>query len=225
MAAAAREDDKVSALPAGAGAGLSGKVLAVTRHAKADFNAMTAGKGGLGMFGALAGISAGNKIVEENRVADPADILEAELAPAVAKHFGMTLKAGGLLVDGNKPKKIVAAQPDSDFILDLQTRGWSFSYHSTDRDSYWVGYLVQARLFDTRSGKELSKMNCYSDTMDHPESPGKDDLLANQAQLLKDLTASLGWLCLHRVAKQQFALADGQLPAVPAALVDPLTSR
>src|SRR5512132_549989 len=44
VAAAAKDKDKVTALPASAGGNLSGKMLAVTRHKKADFTAMTAGK-------------------------------------------------------------------------------------------------------------------------------------------------------------------------------------
>jgi hypothetical protein len=35
------------------------------------------------MIGAAAMISAGNKIVRENEVSDPADIIESELLPAV----------------------------------------------------------------------------------------------------------------------------------------------
>jgi hypothetical protein len=201
-------------------------VLAVTRHKKADFTAMTAGKATFALLGAGAMIVAGNKIVEENEIADPVDILERELAPALAKHFGMTLKAGsGLLVNGSKPKEIIAVHSDADFILDLQSNGWMFAYYPTDWNTYWIGLAVQASLFDAKSGKQLSKMNCYSDTNKHPKSPLKDDMLANKAQLLKDVTASLGWKCLHRVAKQEFGLAETEVTAIPAELTDPLASR
>ncbi len=215
----------MTALPASAGGNLSGKMLAVTRHKKADFTAMTAGKATFALLGAGAMIVAGNKIVEENEIADPADLFESELAPAVAKHFSMTLKSGsGLLVNGNKPKEIVAVQPDADYVLDLQSNGWMFAYYPTDWNTYWIGYSVQASLFD-KSGKQLSKMVCYTDTNKHPKSPSKDAMLANKAQLLKDVTASLGWICLHRVAKQEFGLADGEVAATPAVLTDPLASR
>jgi hypothetical protein len=225
LTATAKDKDKVAALPASAAASLQGKVLAVTRHKKADFVAMTAGKATFALLGAGAMIVAGNKIVEENQIADPADIFETELAPAIAKKFGMTLKSGsGLLVDGKKPKEIVAVQPDADYILDLQSNGWNFGYYPADWNTYWIGYAVQASLFD-KSGKQLSKMACYSDTQKHDRSPGKDEMLANNAQLLKDVTASLGWKCLHRVAKLEFGLADGELNATPAELVDPLARR
>lgn len=226
VAAAAKDKDKVSALPSGAAAGLSGKVLAVTRHKKADFSAMTAGKATFALLGGAAMVMAGNKIVEEHQIADPADIFEAELAPALAKKYGMTLKSGsGLLVNGSKPKEIIAVQPDSDYILDVQSNGWLFAYYPTDWNTYWIGYNVRASLFDSKSGKELSKMNCYSDTNKHPRSPSKDDMLANNAQLLKNVTGSLGWKCMQRVAKQEFGLGEGEVAAVPAELVDPLAGR
>jgi hypothetical protein len=222
VAAAAKDKDKVTALPSGAGAALNGKVLAVTRHKKADFSAMTAGKATFALLGGAAMIVAGNRIVEENEIADPADILEKELAPAVARHYGMTLKSGsGLLVDGHKPKEIVAVQPDADYVLDLQSNTWMFAYYPTDWNTYWIGYGVQASLLD-KSGKQLAKMACYSDTNKHPKSPGKDAMLANNAQVLKDVTASLGWSCLHRIASKEFALAEGEVPATPADLADPL---
>jgi hypothetical protein len=224
--ASAKDKDKVTALPSSAAAALSGKVLAVTRHKKADFSAMTAGKATFALIGGAAMVVAGNKIVEENQIADPADILEKELAPALAKQYGMTLKDGsGLFVDGSKPKEIIAVQPESDFILDLQSNGWMFAYYPTDWNTYWIGYATQAQLLDAKSGKVLSKMSCYTDTQKHPKSPGKDDMLANQAKLIKDVTASLGWICLHRIATKQLALAEGAVAATPPEFVDPLGKR
>jgi hypothetical protein len=222
VAASAKDKDKVTALPSSAAAGLSGKVLAITRHKKADFAAMTAGKATFALLGGAAMVAAGNKIVEDNAIDDPADILETELAPAVAKHYGMTLKSGsGLLVDGSKPKEIVAVQADADYVLDLQSNVWMFAYYPADWNTYWIGYGLQVNLFD-KSGKQLAKMACYSDTNKHPKSPGKDAMLANGAQVIKDVSASLAWKCLQRVAKQEFSLADGEVAAIPAALVDPL---
>jgi hypothetical protein len=226
LTVAAKDKDKVSALPASASSALSGKVLAVTRHKKADFTAFTAGKATFALLGAGAMIVAGNKIVEENQISDPADIFESELAPALAKKFGMTLKSGsGLLVNGNKPKEIIAVQADADYVLDLQSNGWNFAYYPTDWNTYWIGYAVQASLFDAKSGKQLSKMACYTDTQKHPKSPMKDEMLANSAQLLKNVTASLGWKCLDRVAKQEFGLLEGDISTAPPELLDPLTSR
>lgn len=225
VTAAAKDKDKVMALPSGAASQLSGKMLAVTRHKKADFSAMTAGKATFALLGGAAMIVAGNKIVEENQIADPADIFEMELAPALAKKYGMTLKSGsGLLVDGSKPQQIVAVQADADYVLDLQSNTWMFAYYPADWNTYWIGYGVQASLFD-KSGKQLSKMTCYSDTNKHPKSPGKDDMLADSAKLLKDVSASLGWKCLQRVARQEFQLADAEVTATPAELMDPLGSR
>src|SRR4051812_2194318 len=80
---------KVVPLAEGAAAALNGKTVGVTRHAKASFTAMTPGKATFALIGAAAMISAGNKIVAENNIADPADVLEHELVPAIARQYGL----------------------------------------------------------------------------------------------------------------------------------------
>jgi hypothetical protein len=106
---------KVVPLSESAAAALNGKTVVVTRHQKASFTAMTAGKATFALLGAGAMIVAGNKIVADNDIADPADVIERELVPAIVKQYGMQLKAGPApVIKANKPKDIVATQPDVD---------------------------------------------------------------------------------------------------------------
>ena len=58
---------------------------------KPGFAAMTAGKGAFGALGAVAMISAGNKLVAENNVQDPAGYIYDSLATELAKEYSLRL--------------------------------------------------------------------------------------------------------------------------------------
>jgi len=225
LAGVAKDKNKITPLPESAVAALTGKSVTITRHDKPSFTAFTAGKAAFALLGAGAMIAAGNQIVRENEIADPADVLERELAAAVIKQYGLQLKAGPTpVVKGSKAKDIAATQSDVDYILDLQSTGWMFAYIPSNWDAYWIGYSAHAQLINRVSGKAIADGICYSDTQKHPMPPTKDDMLANKAQLLKDVTASLGWHCAQVFAKEEFKLADGSVAATPPELADPQTA-
>ena len=208
-----------------AGAVLAGKTLVVTRHAKPGFVAMTAGKAGFALLGAGLMIAAGNKIVGENGIEDPADIIERELAPALAAHYGAKLKEGpSPVVKPTKAKEIAATQADGDYLLDVNSIGWSFAYYPTDWNNYWTGYTAHVQLIERASGKLLSDMACGANNQKHPSPPTREQMLENHAKLLKDATASHGWSCVHTLAKEQFLLPDGAVAATPTEFVDPLAT-
>jgi hypothetical protein len=225
LAVDAKDKNKITPMPESAVAALNGKSVVVTRHDKAAFTAFTPGKAMFAIVGAAAMISAGNQIVKENEIADPADVLERELAAAVIKQYGLTLKAGASpVIKASKPKDIAATQSDVDYVLDLQSTEWMFAYIPTNWDHYWINYSAHVQLINRASGKALANGICYSDTQKHPMPPSKESMLANKAQLLKDVTASLGWHCAQVFGKEQFRLVDGALAATPSDLTDPLTA-
>lgn len=204
---------------------LTGKTLVVTRHAKPSFAAMTAGKASFGLFGAAAMVSAGNALVRDNDIADPADVIEAQLAPALAKAYGLALvPTAQRMQASDKPKLIAASQADADFVLDIRTGGWGFFYYATEWGKYWVPYSAQVQLIDAKSGVLLANMACNGGTNKHPNPPTKDAMLAERAQLLKDITTGLAWTCTHLLAKEQFHLADDAIAATPAQYVDVLAA-
>jgi hypothetical protein len=222
-AGGAQAKPKMIPLTDATGAALSGHTLTVTRHPRPSYAAMTAGKAMFGLFGAGAMIAAGNKIVDDNHVADPGDLVARELAPAIAKRYGMTLvPAGTPVITVDKPAQIAATQSGVDYILDVQSTGWMSAYYATDWDHYWIAYSVQIRLVDAKSRALVSNMACFSTTNKQPNPPTRDAMLANGAQLLKDVTAAHGWTCLHLLAKEQFLLADDAIAPTPAEYIDPL---
>jgi len=215
--------DKMLPLPEAAAVNLQGKTLVVTRHKVPPYTAMTAGKAAFAILGAGAMIAEGNKIISENEVPDPAALLEAQLAPAFAKQYGMQLKPASVpMIDVEKPKQIAATQTDTDYILDIRSGGWMSSYYPSDWAKYWILYSVQVQLVNAKDGTLVSNMACNASTHKHPNSPGKDQMLANKAQLFKDVSAAHGWTCMKLLATQQFRLPETMLPATPAEYIDPL---
>jgi hypothetical protein len=204
---------------------LNGRSVVVTRHEKPTFIAMTPGKAMFALVGAAAMAGAGNKLVEENGVADPADVLVAALVPAVVERYGLKWDPSVMpVVDTKKPKEIAATQSGVDYVLDVRSAGWNYSYYPRNLNTFWVGYSVELQLIDVKSSAVVSKVACNSSTNKHAVAPTRDELVENRAQLLKDVTTHLGWLCVQLLAKEQFALPPEATPAIPESYVDPLTA-
>src|SRR5262245_20348098 len=204
---------------------LNGRSVVVTRHEKPNFHATTLGTSAFGFIGAGVAKSAGNKIVEENGVADPADVLVSALVPAVVQRYGLRWDPSVIpVVDTKRPKEVAAAQSGVDYVFDVRSTDWWYAHYPSKGSAFWVGYSAQVRLIDARSGAVVSKMTCDSRTNTHPVAPTHDELVENQAQLLKDVTAHLAWLCVRMLAKQQFDLPPEATPGIPERYVDPLTA-
>ncbi|MDR0183761.1 hypothetical protein [Lysobacter arvi] len=214
--------DKAIPLTAADAAALRDKTVALTVHERPSFSAMTAGKASFGLFGAGAMISAGNKLVDENGIADPAITIREQLAAALNAAYGAKVQAPDTTpTKATKPKELAALHPQSDYVLDVRSGGWMYAYYPTDWNSYWVGYSAQVQLIDTRTARQVSNLACNANTNKHANPPSRDALHADGAKLLKDITASLGWNCVQLLAKQQFNFPEGIVAATPAQWVDP----
>lgn len=217
--------DKMIPLADADAAALNGKTVALTVHERPSFSAMTAGKASFGLFGAAAMISAGNKLVDENKVQDPAGIVRDHLAAALrTAHAVSLLEPDATPTKATKPKELAALHPEADYVLDVRSGGWMYAYFPSKWGTYWVGYSVQAQLVDTKTGRQISNAACNANTRENPKPPSLDQLHANEAQLLKDVTASLGWVCVQLLSKEQFRFAPEQIASTPAEYIDPLAA-
>lgn len=219
----AHAKDKMLPLAEADAAQLRGKTVALTVHERPSFVAMTAGKAGFGLFGVAGMVSEGNKLVDENGVADPAIVVRQQLATLLQEHYGaQPLPVDTAPTKATKAKELAALHPEADFVLDVRSGGWSYGYYPSKWASYWVGYSAQVQLIDARSGKLLSNMACNGGTRDHANPPSREALHANNAQLLKEVTTHLGWTCARLLAQEQFGIPADRIPAVPEPFVDPL---
>jgi hypothetical protein len=150
-----------------------------------------------------------------NVKADPSDLFERELAPAIAKQYGMeraqTLADADYLLDILVTDRRYQNIPDVKAALLLK------------EEKYWSGFGIRVQLKYRESGRSVFAGNCYSDTFAHPNPVEQPELAANNSRLFRDVFDSLAWRCLRRIA-QYLPLADDALPATPAELVDPLAA-
>jgi hypothetical protein len=225
FASSAAAKDKLIPLADADVAGLQGKTVALTLHDRPSFAAFTSGKAMFGLFGAGAMIAAGNHLIQDNNVADPAGIVRTNLANELASAYGVKLLAADTTpIKVEKPKEVAATHPDADFVLDVRTGGWMYIYFPSDWTHYWMMYSVQVQLIDTKTGRQVSNAACNAGTKDHKNPPTHDQLYANGAQLVKDMTASLGWTCVGILARDQLHIPASNWVAVPAQYVDPLAA-
>lgn len=215
--------DKPVPLSATDAAALQGKTVALTVHERPSFSAMTAGKATFGLFGAGAMISAGNQLIDDNGVADPAILVREQLATALGEVYGAQVQEPDTApTKATKPKQLAALHPQADYVLDVRSGGWMYAYYPTDWNSYWIGYSAQVQLIDTRTARQVSNLACNATTQKHVNSPSRDDMHGNGAQLLKDVTTALGWTCVQLLAKEQFRFPADKVPTTPTQWMDPL---
>ena len=178
-----------------------------THYPTPDFTAMTAGKASFALVGAAAMISAGNKIVKENNIPDPAvTIGEGLLKRMVESRHVAVVPAKQNLVQKDDVKTLVANNKHADYLLDIKTINWMFSYYPTDWTHYRVIYNARLRLIDTKAGKVIAETMCQTVQGDDKNPPTHDQLLDNNASLLKDYLTKGAIQCVDVLAKDVLRL-------------------
>jgi hypothetical protein len=187
--------------------GLHGQTVVLAAHAKPDFAARTAGKATFAMLGAGAMIAAGNQLVAENDVDDPAVTIGNELLQGlVARDGAIAAPAATAQVDSDDPARLAAAYPGGTYVLDVRTSGWSFGYYPTSWAHYRVQYGVKLRLVDTRSKSVVAEAACVRHDDDEPNAPTHDELLANRAERLKAMLHAHAQACLDELRQKVLGL-------------------
>lgn len=160
--------------------------VSLTTRNKPDFSAMTAGKAMFALIGAAAMIAAGNEIVQENDIDDPAHYIQKQLAQELKLAYGFNIdQAQPTLVNTTNGKKIASQFPESDLVLDVQTINWSFGYFPTDWDNYRVMYSAKVRLIETKTQNVIAEGFCYRVPEEDETAPSHDELLSNNAARIK----------------------------------------
>lgn len=174
-----------------------GKTITSSQRAVPDFSAMTAGKAMFGMIGAVGMITAGNAIIRDNQVEDPANYISIRLIADQSQKHSMTLvDNSGTLVADESPAKLAAQYAASNYLLDIRTINWSFGYFPTDWNSYRVMYSAKLRLIDTSNAKVMAESFCSRVPEKSEGAPSLDELTANQAQRLKDELRAAADYCI-----------------------------
>jgi hypothetical protein len=178
------------------------KTIAVTTRPRPDFVAMTAGKATFALVGAVAMIEAGNTIVKDNEVDDPAPVLAQSLLKAAETYYGVTPATNASVpIDTTDVPKLAHAAGGADLLLDVQSMGNQFRYFPTDWSHYAVDSAFKVRLIDVRAGSLLAEGFCRQTTQKDPSPPTKGELLADRAARLKSILATQRDACLQELKK------------------------
>jgi hypothetical protein len=183
------------------------QTVVITTRKKPDFAASTAGNAILGgLFGSAVMIIAGNALVEENSIPDPADAIAKGLAKAFEATYGTRLIDTPIPVNSGEPADIAdAVKSAASFVVDVQTTDWGFIYFPTDWTHYRIIYTAKARLIDVAGKSVVAEGYCMQNPKDNEDAPTYDELLANKASLLKGKLALIADECVGRIRDQMLA--------------------
>ena len=185
---------------------LAGKSVATTRYETPDLAATTAGKAAFGMVGAAGMIAAGNTIVRENEIPDPAVTIGELLTSRAIANRGMTRVAADTVAAKDKPADLLATYPQADYLLDVKTFYWGFAYYPTDWSHYRVIYNARMRLIERATGTVVAETLCRTTQGDEANPPTRDQLLADEATLLKSYLDKSATQCADLLAREVLAM-------------------
>jgi hypothetical protein len=159
-----------------------------------------------------------------DQIADPAILVRQQLGDAMRDAHGMQLQALDATPseDDADLATLIAAHPDTDYILDVETLRWSATPFDSPYKNLFLDYHARVRLIDAAASRVVADDECLLSTEDHQHRPLRKMYEYNNAQLAKDVFASFAWSCTQVLAINGLRLPAERLPAKPDAMVDPV---
>lgn len=192
-----------------------GQKLTVVTYEIPSFVANTAGGAAFGVIGALASISAGEHLVAENHIADPADAMATKLSGDLAQELKPSdvQVVTGVKRSADSPDAVAKLATSGGVVLDVQTLGWMFIYFPLNWGHYTVVYSARARLIDAPTGKLIAQVPCTYNSDSEKTAATYDELTASQAALLKQKLATGGSACTAVVEQNMLGYPAPPAPA------------
>lgn len=185
---------------------MRGGSLVLVQRESPGFVAMTSGKGMFAVAGVGAAVAAGNKMVEENNISDPATAISRGPAQDLATEFHLTLSGETALAESDSVNRLVALAQGSDYALDVVTKGWTYIYDGFNFEDYFVGYSSELRLIDVNSGQVLSSGFCAYDAKKAGKGPVTHEvLIADGAAYVKQELADAADICTREFSETLFS--------------------
>lgn len=179
---------------------LDGKSVTLVQRDSPSFVAMTSGKGMFAVAGVGAAAAAGNSLVEDANIEDPASAIASELGMALTtKHGANVVGPSNTVVDSDNVDDIVQAAAGSDLALDVVTNGWSYIYDGFNFSDYFVGYSSRLRLIDVETSSVLASGLCTYDAKKAGKSAvTHETLIADDAAYIKQELADAAASCVQQ---------------------------
>lgn len=180
---------------------MNGKTVTLIQRESPTFVAMTSGKGMFAVAGVGAAAVAGNNLVKDAQIEDPANAIRSALGEELAnKHGAKIAGQSNVVANSDKMADIVLAAGNSDYALDVVTNGWSYMYDGFKFSDYFVGYSARLRLIDVSTSTVLATGMCAYDA----KKAGKpavshDTLIADNAAYIKQELADATSSCVQQL--------------------------
>ncbi len=179
---------------------LDGKTVTLVQRESPSFVAMTSGKGMFAVAGVGAAAAAGNNLVEDAIIENPASAIGAALGlELTTKHGVNVVGQSDVVVSSDKVADIVQVAAGSDYALDVVTNGWSFMYDGFNFSDYFVGYSSRLRLIDVATSNVLASGLCtYNAKQAGKQAVSHDTLIADHAAYIKQELADAADSCVQQ---------------------------
>ncbi|QTP57429.1 hypothetical protein HNO53_01035 [Billgrantia antri] len=180
--------------------------ITISSRERPSFMAMTAGKAMVGgLVGAAAMVIAGNNLVEENEIEDPAGQISSGLAASLAERLGIAqVDENGFVTKETAVAGLSKDYAASDLLVDVETLGWGFTYYPFAMRTYDVTYSARLKVIDTRSMQAVAEAHCNRWPERNDDSPSHAELLANGAERLKQDLSAAADSCLREFENKIF---------------------
>lgn len=201
------------------------KSITKTNREKSDFVALTPGKAisaAAGIVGAVVGnevmLSHGNTIVKNSNIDDPSSYISTILLDDFTKaNQAQLIPNNNASLEVESIEEIAALFPDVDYVLDIRTLNWGFSYYANiGKQRYHAYYIAKLRLIETKLGAMIAEGFCRYNPKKTPDSPSYDQLLADRAFLIKSELRVAANKCID-----EFRVNVLNLPVTPLETISP----
>ncbi len=181
--------------------------MSLVTHESPSFVALTSGKGLFGGVGVGAAVAAGNTLVQENQIADPAAKIGHLLTQDLGVRYGLSAKGqSSKKAESKDTAEIVKLASGSDYALDVMTNGWRFLYDGFNFSEYLVDYMVKIRLIDVANSKSISEGLCFYSTKHTGNKPNVtyEKLMENNAAHIKQTLDDATIFCVEKFKTELF---------------------
>jgi hypothetical protein len=126
---------------------------------------------------------AGNAIVEQDHLVDPAAVIGPALLAELVSTYGMKpIQSDGLPTTSLRS---TTSPPGADFVLSVEISSWSTMYLLTRLSHYGVMLTAKAKIVDGATANVLREARCFIRPRDQSDAPTFTELMENDGARLR----------------------------------------